>query len=310
MLSGVSSSDAIADLTESLEDFCQALRSTINKHRGPLSGSPGDSAAREELFAGEWGRCPSADAAAGALLATASCRDHLLGAAAIMKARCGSMSLYTVIRGSAEAAATAFYLLDPGIDARERVRRSINWRLTGLCEEMNLMRGLTGPDAASSLRHSQQRAEAIARTAAQFGFQFRKADRHRAAYLGTRMPGATQLMEACATRTPGLGTAQQRVMSGVAHAQVHGLTRFMRPASLRTPEGRSMTELNLTADRAALDLMAGPFCASSLAERLYPFMGWDIADIEPTVIAMLDTWGRIAGVPYPGPEHISGSRAN
>jgi hypothetical protein len=65
-----------------------------------------------------------------------------------------------------------------------------------------------------------------------------------------------------------------------------------------------MVAVNMTAGRAALDLIAGPFCASSLVERLYPFMGWDIDEIAAAVVRMLDTWGRVAGVPYPGPERI------
>jgi hypothetical protein len=296
------SSDAFADMARSLDDFCQALRSALTEHRGPRPGSPASRESRGEPLAGEWGAIPSGDAATSVLLLTAACLDHLLAASAIMNARRSSMALYTVIRGSAEAASAAFYLLDPGTDARERVRRSMNWRLAGLSEDMNLMRGLAGPEAQASLQHSNQRVDAIARTARQFGFQFHAADRHRPARLGDKTPSATQLIDACASRTPGLGTVQQRVMSGVAHGQVHALMRFMRPSSMLTADGRAMVQLNLTASQAALDLMAGPFCASSLAERLYPFMGWAITEIEASVTRMLHAWGRIAGTPYPGPE--------
>jgi hypothetical protein len=296
------SSDAFADMSSSFEGFSQGLRGTLTEHRGPRPGSPAARESRGESLGGEWGAIPSADAAASVLLLTAACRDHLLAAADIMNARRASMALYTVIRGSAEAASIAFYLLDPGIDGRERVRRSLNWRLAGLCEEMNLMRGLGGAEALASLRHRQQRVDAIARTAQQHGFQFHAPDGNRPGRLGAKTPSATQLIEACASRTPGLGTAQQRVMSGVAHSQVHALIRFMRPSPELTREGRAMVQLNLTAGQAALDLMAGPFCAAGLAERLYPFMGWDVTEIEPTIIRMLHTWGRIAGTPYPGPD--------
>ena len=30
--------------------------------------------------------------------------------------------------------------------------------------------------------------------------------------------------------------------------------------------------------------------------------GWDTEALDPAVITMLHTWGRIAKVPYPGPE--------
>jgi len=48
--------------------------------------------------------------------------------------------------------------------------------------------------------------------------------------------------------------------------------------------------------------MAGPLCVSTLVENLRWFLGWDTEALDPDVIAMLHTWGRIAGVPYPGPE--------
>ena len=48
--------------------------------------------------------------------------------------------------------------------------------------------------------------------------------------------------------------------------------------------------------------MAGPLCVSTLVENLRWFFGWDTEALDPGVIAMLHAWGRIAGVPYPGPE--------
>ena len=61
-------------------------------------------------------------------------------------------------------------------------------------------------------------------------------------------------------------------------------------------------QVNITAQKAALDLFAGPLCASSIIERMIPYFGWDMDLISPVVIRMLDTWGRVAGTPYPGPE--------
>jgi len=61
-------------------------------------------------------------------------------------------------------------------------------------------------------------------------------------------------------------------------------------------------QANITASKAALDLLAGPLCASTLVEGLFPFFGWDMDLISPAVVRMLHTWGRIAGTPYPGPE--------
>jgi len=60
--------------------------------------------------------------------------------------------------------------------------------------------------------------------------------------------------------------------------------------------------MNLSARDAALHLMAGPLCVSTLVESLRWFFGWNTEALGPGVIAMLHAWGRIADVPYPGPE--------
>ena len=73
------------------------------------------------------------------------------------------------------------YLLDPGIDAAERVRRYMNWRLEGLSGEMNLDAGLDGSDAAAYAIQAAARADAIARGASQHGFEFHARKGYRAA---------------------------------------------------------------------------------------------------------------------------------
>ncbi len=62
--------------------------------------------------------------------------------------------------------------------------------------------------------------------------------------------------------------------------------------------------MNLSAQDAALHLLAGPLCVSTLVEHLRWFFGWDTEALDPAVIAILRIWGRIAGVPYPGPEPL------
>jgi hypothetical protein len=112
------------------------------------------------------------------------------------------------------------------------------------------------------------------------------------------------LIDKCATRTAGVGAAYQQLLSSVAHGQMHGLSRFLirAPAPVPAEPGEVITQMNLSACNAALHLIAGPLCVSTLVENLRWFFGWDTETLDPGVTAMLHTWGRIAGVPYPGPE--------
>jgi hypothetical protein len=47
--------------------------------------------------------------------------------------------------------------------------------------------------------------------------------------------------------------------------------------------------------------LAGPLCASTLVEHLRWFFGWDTSELDGTTLTMMRVWGRIAGVPYTGP---------
>jgi hypothetical protein len=95
---------------------------------------------------------------------------------------------------------------------------------------------------------------------------------------------------------PGVGVAYQRHLSSVAHAKLHGLTRFLAPLAGTPPEA-ARTSINASAGTIALELLAGPVCAANLASGLGWFTGWNIDSVTGPVTMMLETWGRIGGVP-------------
>ena len=211
---------------------------------------------------------------------------------------------YTLTRAAAESAATACYLTVPGIDALERVRRSMNCDLKGLCEHINLISKFTVPGAQAEVAQNQERIDAIGRTGQQHGFRFKKQDGYRPAYLGAKPPSAMELMDQSASKTPGLGATYQKLLSAVAHANLNGLSRFLiADGRLESDQpGQALVQLNVSDVDLAQQLLAGPMCASTLVEHLGWFAGWDTDEIRPLVIRMLHTWGRIARIPYAGPD--------
>lgn len=56
---------------------------------------------------------------------------------------------------------------------------------------------------------------------------------------------------------------------------------------------------NASAAKIALELLAGPVCAANLAGGLGWFTGWDMGAVASPMAIMLETWGRIGGVPCP-----------
>jgi hypothetical protein len=291
-------------MAHSLGGFGRALRKLLDARKRPAPGSPADKEASGEELAGQWGDHPSRDVFATVLLTSWSCADHLAGSAALIGDRRVLASPYTLVRAAAESAALACYLSAPTIDALERVRRNMNCRLDGFCEELNMMRSFTVPQAQAQIAHCEGQIAAIRRGAHHHGFEFHRQDRwHHPAYIGEKPPSAMKLIDLCASRTPGLGATYQRLLSGVAHAKVHMLSRFLMGAKIPDPArpGNMLTPVNTSAGVIAQQLLVGPLCASTLVEHLRWFAGWDTDELDPLVTQMLHTWGRIARVPYTGP---------
>jgi hypothetical protein len=197
------------------------------------------------------------------------------------------------VRGAAEAAATGCYLSGADIGDRERVRRYMNRRLAGLCAEITMVSSFPSPQAQAEVTHLEGQVAVIGRSARQHGFGYRGRDRHRAAYCGDKPPSVTWLISHCSSRVPTVGATYYRLLSGVAHAQPHGLARFLMAGD----DGPGRVMLNSTALDLARDLLAGPLCAATLVEHLDRYPGWDCDAARSLATRMVQAWGRIAGVP-------------
>ncbi len=144
------SSDPFADLASSTEAFASGFSEFMSRNPRPAPGSTADAEAQGEPFAGDWGHHPSRDIFATSYLAAASCTDHLLALADVLRARNAVFAAYTLSRGAVEAAALGRYLTEPDIDGRERVRRTMNYRLDALCERVWLFKDMRGEYAAGN----------------------------------------------------------------------------------------------------------------------------------------------------------------
>jgi hypothetical protein len=296
------SSDPFADLSRTLAAFAEGLRTLLDAGKTAAPGSPADKEAAEEPYAGEWGERPSRASFAPVLLTSFSCADHLAAAAEAIRTRHILVSPFTLTRAASEAAATACYVSESGITPLERIRRSMNWRLDGMSQDVIMIGDFHIPEAASEVARLNSRIDAIGRAGVTYGLTFKKAAGFKPARLGEETPSAMALIDQCASRTPKLGATYQRLLSSVAHAKAHGLTRFLTSGTLIEPDqpGHVLAPINMNARDFARHLIVGPLCASTLVEHLAWFAGWDIDDLSPLVIKMLHAWGRIAGVPYPG----------
>jgi hypothetical protein len=161
----VMSSDPFADLARSTEAFAGEFRDFMTRNPRPASGSPAEEEAQGEPFASDWSDHPSSDIFATTYLAATSCTDHLLGLADVISSRNALFAAYTLTRGAVEAAALGCYLTDKDIDGRERIRRTMNYRLDAMCERIWLFKDMHGEEAAEKLDETKKRISDFARCA-------------------------------------------------------------------------------------------------------------------------------------------------
>jgi hypothetical protein len=296
------SSDPFADLASSTEAFATEFREFMTRNPRPAPGSPADSEAQGEPFAGDWADRPSSDIFATAYLAATSCTDHLLGLADVLRSRNALFSAYTLTRGAVEAAALGCYLTDPDIDGKERVRRTMNYRLDALCERTWLFTDMQGEYAAGKLDETRQRISDFARSAAQHGFDFHNMNgKGRAAHVGPAQPAAMTLISLAVDKDmPELGRMYQRLLSATAHSAVHGLARMLAPLSLNEGRpGEALAAVNIDPRRLAVELVVGPMTAHSLARGVEWFTGCDMSILHSPANQMLMTWSRVGRISVP-----------
>jgi hypothetical protein len=70
-------------------------------------------------------------------------------------------------------------------------------------------------------------------------------------------------------------------------------------ANERRP-GEALAALNVNVRELAVELVVGPLCATSFADRLTWFTGWDRSEMVGPANAMFLTWARIGAMPVPG----------
>lgn len=296
------SSDPFADLASSTKAFATEFREFMTRNPRPAPGSPAGSEAQGEPFADDWADRPSSDIFATAYLAAASCTDHLLGLADVLRSRNALFSAYTLTRGAVEASALGCYLTDPGIDGRERVRRTMNYRLDALCEQTWLFKDMHGEYAAGKLGETRQRISDFARSAAWHGFDFHDMNgKGRAAHVGPAQPAAMTLISLAVDKDmPELGRMYQRLLSATAHSAVHGLTRMLAPLSLNEGRpGEALAAVNIDPRRLAVELVVGPMTAHSLARGVEWFTGCDMSSLHGPANQMLMTWSRVGRIGVP-----------
>jgi hypothetical protein len=103
-----------------------------------------------------------------------------------------SLACWTCVRSMLEVSAIAGWLLDPGIDGKQRVGRAYSHRHEGLVQQIKFARTTYLP--RDEVRKVEDRLERVVRDAATHGFVPVLDGRRRRIGVGQKMPGATDTL--------------------------------------------------------------------------------------------------------------------
>lgn len=186
----------------------------------PLPGSPAAHENEDESLHGDWGQTPALDANNLGRLLCISASDHLLSLAdALDSPDTGAFVSFTIGRGVLEAAGRAWYLTDPAVDLRERVRRYMNEKLWSINESRRFLDGLqSGTDKLDEIE------DAIRRTAESKGHAVRNS--RNGWRLDDERPSVMavcDLVLPTQSGRPEFGSATYRFLSASAHGGEAGL---------------------------------------------------------------------------------------
>jgi hypothetical protein len=225
--------------------------------------------------------------------------DHCRGLADLIRTR-RSFACDAVARSLAENSVRAWFLLEPDIDAAERVRRQLNERLWATHEHAQWIAKLADHQPAAAQLAIQQR-DRLTKQCEEAGYQVAGAGRKRdVPHIGEPRPGLASLLERT-LRQPGVtedisgyGAAFYAQLSAVAHGGMHGFVQRLELVLDAGGPARGMVhELAPGEIVAAFAIAPLVFCvvATLCAEQL----GWPTEGILGARRTWIRAWSLAAG---------------
>lgn len=221
--------------------------------------------------------------------------DHVAALAALTREPSVVLSIATLARPTLEQLAPLYWLYDPQIDVRERVRRRLNLRLESLVEQHNIAATLT-PAARDEV--AKQILE-IKAAAGRHGFQYQRTKPRAkgvlgARYLDHRLPSDAQLIAGVVELTDSgdrFGRLVHRLTSAVTHGQTHGLLPFLLDRMPSDEPGISKASVGITMGMYASLTGAVVLAANVTVQRLSAHFGWPTDQWNDVAQPAISDWG-------------------
>ena len=288
--------DAISQLVRALDEQVMTLGPPW-----PAGSRVASEVVDDPLFAGRWGTRPVQDATMSGLLALHIAEDHLIGIAALILAPDTVFTPLTLSRTVLAASARSYWVLDPAIAGRERLRRAMNVQLQSYRERSGLLDDGPSEDRDRLARLTLQ----IVQTAPKHGFVMGKGRPGRSRlwperWLDERIPSEMQMVEQLlrAEGEAGIGNLAYRSASAIVHAQPHGVGMLTIEASGPSVNGVSPGRIGISIATLTRYLAAAVFGVHLAGRRAVNHAGQSIADWDRAVQPALQTWAELMRVEH------------
>lgn len=265
---------------------------------GDRPGRPGSVAERETAdrsLDGSWGRATFEveHEVPPRLMASA---DHMIALAALTLEPRVILAMASVVRPCLENLAIVFWLYEPGIDTRERVRRRMNLRLSALIEQQNIS-AATGNGKTEGFARDML---SIRSSAQQHGYVWKVRKGRPLAhgmlherFLDQQMPTQRRLLSDLFAdpdgTDQGLGKLFQHLTSSVLHGHLHGTAAFILDTEPTSLTGVAAAGIGLDGPRFAQLYGAVLIAAVSTMGRCGQHFGWDLGPWMITVRPAMST---------------------
>ena len=223
--------------------------------------------------------------------------DHLNGIAACIDAENVTLATMSLLRPTLVAAGTSYWVLDPDIALRERLRRGYNLELDSVREQLNSIDYETqrGP-----WEHVAQTRFRYLRWAQDHGYtKQEKKERfgERRYWLadGDQTSGPPSEMQLAGDVLGALGPLQigrqaYRFASAFIHAQPHAFSVLL-PADMQyDPQVPNVVPLGISLEHLTTWLMSVTMAVHTSAARCAHYFGWDMTLWVQTVHPIMKRW--------------------
>jgi hypothetical protein len=276
------------ELRRAAELVLRLVEITVTLHdRNLFRPNPGSQAAAEHddesRFAspGEWGPDPVRQVYSTAALLLSAVDDNLQGIYRLLIPEALGVALTASSRSAVELCARAYWIMDPGIDVRNRIARGMTERLASLREQKKL------PIDPEERARAARRVAGITSAARRLRFQIRT-DRRGPQSIGKPRPPATELVARLMDgRDPRFGEVLYRTYSATSHGTLYGITTHLR----REPDPTGQHELVAKLDfdpRSVLTIAGAVVLAyQRTIDRQVALYGWDPEEWRREAIEIL-----------------------